>query len=652
MNKIFSTILLLSFSLVSTAQNILPETQKELRSPDGRYLATFYQRQYDGGRRAMFYTLHYCDSLIIGESELGVDIDNQLFESALGIENDSCAWMDRLQLTGERAETVDTVWQPLYGENATVADHYNSLTLTFQRGDDTGASMNNAYDKRRFYYFNVEMRAYNEGFALRYFFPEATNGLFINIVGERTSFTMPSQTTAWHAAWAQAPYTVTSLRDWHGEAERPLLLRQPNGMYVALGEARMVDYARGKFDLAPISPANQQNDTRTLRVKLYSLVDITTPYSTPWRVVMAAREPVEIINNKQLYLNLNDECALEDASFIHTGKAFRVCRLDKKTIFEGIDFAKQRGLQFIELDAGWYGPEASVQSQATKVASSRDFTIPEVVAKAKENGLGVWLYVNQRALYTQLDSILPLYKKWGVAGIKFGFVHIGNQHWTTWLHNAVRRCAEYGLMVDIHDEYRPTGFSRTYPNLLTQEGIHGNEEMPTAFNNLVQPFTRFLSGPADYTPCYYLGKIKTTRAHQLAMAVVYYSPLQFLYWYDSPNSYQGEAETKFWADVPTVWTKSIALDGKPGEFIVQARQSGSDWFVGAMNADEERTIELNTADFLPRGERFDVEIYTDDPSLQTRTNVRSEKIENLKAGKKLQLKLLKNGGAALHFIKR
>lgn len=96
-------------------------------------------------------------------------------------------------------------------------------------------------------------------------------------------------------------------------------------------------------------------------------------------------------------------------------------------------------------------------------------------------------------------------------GIKFGFVQIGNQHWSTWLHDAVRKCAEYEMMVDIHDEYRPTGFSRTYPNLMTQEGIGGNEEMPDATHNTILPYTRFLAGAGDYTLCYFNGRVKTQK---------------------------------------------------------------------------------------------------------------------------------------------
>jgi alpha-glucosidase len=258
----------------------------------------------------------------------------------------------------------------------------------------------------------------------------------------------------------------------------------------------------------------------------------------------------------------------------------------------------------------------------------------------------VWLYVNQRALTRQLDDLLPLYRRWGVAGLKFGFVQVGSQQATEWLHRAVRRCDEHGLMVDIHDEYRPTGVSRTLPNLLTQEGIRGNEEMPDATHNVVLPFTRLLCGAADYTLCYFNNRVKNTHAHQLAMAAVYYSPLQFMFWYDLPDAYRGEEELQFWRDIPTTFDQSIALDGQPGQYIVQARRSGADWYVGAMTNTEARRIVLDT-DFLLRG-KYVVDIYEDAPALQTRTKVARRTLK-LKPGRPIVLDLQPSGGAALHF---
>lgn len=618
MNK--TLLVLAALCLTATAY------AERLTSPNGKY-----EIDIDG----MNYSVKFEGRTIIGDSRMGVDIDNSLIESALGIPNDNVAhWCDDMKLQNVSRSERDTTWTPLYGENATIRDHYNAMTLHYAKGTEGGSG--GSYDKRRYYAIDIEVRAYNEGIAFRYHFPETANGLFLHIKNEVTSFRMPEGTMAWYEAWAQGPYHYQPLSkaQWN-ECERPLLMRLPDNTYVALLEAAMTDFVRGKFAL---------EEDNLLKVKIYESADVTSPFDMPWRVIMAANKPVELINNKEIVLNLNPECAISDVSFIRPGKAFRSGRLDKEHIFKSIDYCKKMGIDYVELDAGWYGPEMKVASDARKVIETRDFTMPEVCEYAKKQGIGVWVYVNQRALYRQLDELLPLYKQWGIKGIKFGFVHIGNQQWTLWLHEAVRKCAEHGIMVDIHDEYRPTGFSRTYPNLLTQEGIRGNEEMPDATHNVTLPFTRFLCGPGDYTLCYFNGRVKNTKAHQLAMAAVYYSPLQFLFWYDMPFVDKDEAELKFWRDCPIVFDESIALDGQPGEYIVQARRSGDTWFIGAMTNTEARTVTIDTG-FLPQG-KYEVVIYNDNPKLTTRTKVEMQ-TTTIKAGKAIELKLQPSGGAAM-----
>ena len=603
----------------------------EVGSPNGKYVVSI-----DG----LTYSVTYNNKVIIEPSLLGVDIDNRLFESALGVprgihEN----WCSDLRFKGEERMSVDTTWIPLYGENACIRDHYNEVVLHYEKGSDGQSIVSEGYDKRKYYAMDIIVRAYNEGVAFRYHFPETANSLFLHVMGEQTQFAMPAGTMAWYEEWAQGPYEKRPLSGEWFESERPLLLQLPDDTYVALLEAAMKDYTRGKFRLVK---------DNLLQVAMYDCADIISPYDTPWRVVMAGERAVDLINHKDLVLNLNEERATGDWSWVLPGKAFRSCKLTKEAIFKGIDYCMQFGFDYVELDAGWYGPEGKVASNATHVAETRDFTMPEVCAYAKSKGIGVWVYVNQRALYRQLNELLPLYKQWGISGIKFGFVQIGNQQWSTWLHDAVAKCAQYQIMVDIHDEYRPTGLSRTYPNLLTQEGIGGNEEMPDADHNTLLPFTRYLCGPADYTLCYFNSRVKNTKGHQLAMAAVYYSPLQFYFWYDNPFVDKGEAELQFWKDCPTVFDESLALDGEPGEYIIQARRSGNDWFVGAMTNTESRTVSIPT-EFLPKG-KYKVTIYNDDPTLNTRTKVKTT-TQKLKIGKKaypITLQLQPSGGVALH----
>lgn len=641
--RIVFIFMLTGLSLIAfSAQDLLIHTLSKLSSPSGKYEFQFYQRQLTANTTQMYYTLSYQGKQVIKESELGVLIENQLFESALAIPNDTAnLWCENLNFIQREMQTVEQSWQPIYGERSRIRDHYNELTLRFEKGADKKGSHDEGYDKRRYYHMNIIVRAYDEGIAFRYDFPEATNGLFLHIVGEQTQFTFPEGTLAYYERWAQGPYELLPLKNWTDECERPLTMKLLNGLTVAITEAEMVDYARMKFQLS-------NTKANTLLASLYASADVITPYATPWRVVMVGEKPVDLIVNNDIILNLNPENQIEDPSWIKPGKVIRVTNLTQRDAMRCVDFAAERGLQYIHIDAGWYGPEMQMSSDATTVATNRDFDMPALTAYAAQKGIGLLVYVNQRALVQQLDEILPLYKQWGIKGIKFGFVQIGNQHWSTWLHEAIKKCAAYEMMVDIHDEYRPTGFSRTYPNLMTQEGIRGNEEMPDATHNVTLPFTRFLAGAADYTICYYNNRIKTTHAHQLAMAAVYYSPLQFLYWYDKPDAYQGEPEIAFFDKVKTVWDDTQAIDGAIGEFVTVARRSGDEWFLGTMTNNDARSLST-PLEFLTSNQKYVANIYTDDETVNTRTKVRLTQLIVDKQSV-LKFKLKASGGCAVHLV--
>jgi len=633
--------ILISFLFIGSvvqAQNIVPGTVHKLYSPNGDYEFTFYQKERSPSIKKLCYSLNFKGKSVILDSELGVQIQNNTFESALGIPNDTCSyWGENLTFTGIKLDSCNETWKPVYGEHATIQNQYREMILCFRKGDLPSPNYE-AWDKSKSYAFNVVVRASNEGVAFRYNFPEQSNGLFLHIEGEKTQFVMPEGPMAYFESWAQGPYSLLPLKNWPGESERPLVLKLRNGLQVVLAEAQMVDYARMKFILDPNTP-------NALLAKLYGSVDIIPSYQTPWRVIMVGEKSTDLIEHKELLLNLNPENKIEDVSWIKPGKVFRVEKLTQADAKKSIDFAAERNLQYIHLDAGWYGPEMKMASSALKSSDTRDLNIPELVEYASSKGIGLWLYVNQRALIQQLDSILPLYKKWGVKGIKFGFVQVGNQRWSTWMHEAVRKCAEAGLMVDIHDEYRPTGFSRTYPNLMTQEGVRGNEEMPDADHNTILPFTRFLAGPADYTICYYNSRVKNTHAHQLALSVVYYSPIQFLYWYDQPSQYHGEPEIEFFDRVKTVWDDTKILNGEIGEFVTVARRSGAEWFVGSITNNQARTVTI-PLNFLEKGKKYVLKIYQDDDKVLSNTKVGiSEKLVTCKSICTFDLK--PSGGVAL-----
>ena len=593
-----------------------------IASPNGNYQMHVYDR--DG---KMYYTVDFKNKPVILESLLGISSSQsgKAIESDAASDNKAIAdWGDNLKIDSVTERTVDAAWFPVYGERNLYVDMYKEYAIDIRKNNS---------NKR----IQLIVRAYNEGIAFHYKF---TGNEYLHIAHEFTQYTMPEGTQAYFTPRAQAKYDLLPLKNWPGESERPLLLTIPGAetLYALLTEAGMINYARTKFVLDSSKP-------NTITGSMYGAVDDIAPYSTPWRVIMAAEKAGDLIENNFLLLNLNDPCEIKEASWIRPGKVMREVTLSTEGGKNLVDFAVKRKLQYIHFDAGWYGPEGSKLSDATKVSldparnkNPDALDLQEVIRYAKSHNIGVILYVNQRALYQQLDSILPLYKSWGVSGVKFGFVQVGSHFWTNWLHEAIRKCAANGLLVDIHDEYRPTGFSRTYPNLMTQEGIYGNEEFPDAATNVTLPFTRFTQGAADYTICYYRRKwnedtqpdkthgfvnarlLRTTPAHQLAMAVVYYSPLQYLYWYDKPSESQDEPELEFFDRVPTVWDNTKVINGEVGQYITIARNSGNEWFVGTMTNNEARKLNI-PLDFLPENRKYIAKIFFDNGTQNTRTKV-------------------------------
>ena len=223
----------------------------------------------------------------------------------------------------------------------------------------------------------------------------------------------------------------------------------------------------------------------------------------------------------------------------------------------------------------------------------------------------------------------------------------------------MRKAAEHKLMVDVHDDYRPLGFSRTYPNLMTQEGICGDETSPTNETSLTILFTRMLGGAGDNTVCYYDQRVdkNATHAYQLAKAVCFYSPWQFLFWYDRPAAAAGgktanvigdEPELEFWAAMPTVWDETRVIHARIGDHAVIARRSGKEWFIGAMNAGAARKLDL-PLDFLPAGTAHTAHTYSDDDSVKTRTRVGVGKV-TVDATTVLKLDLKPNGGQAIRIV--
>lgn len=626
MKKIFHLLFCALLITDVTGQMIIDSSNVSLQSPDKKYAVQFYQKFNTDGTRTMFYKVDYKSQPVINESVLDIQLDNNLSERAMALKVDKhVKWCENLKVTGISYFSKDTSWFPVYGERNVIIEKYNAVTIALVKDDNP------------IYKINVEIRVYNEGAALRYFFPENEKGTYYRIVNENTEFSLPEGTKAWHASWAQAPYKLLPLSNWPGESERPLTLQLPNGWYACIAEAQMVDYARTKFNLHKEKP-------NTIVTSMYTPVDLISPFGTPWRVIMVGEKPGDLISNNDILLNLNIPSKIKDFSWIKPGKIMRVMTQTTKDAFENIDFAAKHNLQYILFDWKWYGPAFSFTSDATKVAIP-NFDLPAIINYGKEKGIGVWLYCNLQGLYSQSDSLFRVYRDLGIKGVKFGFVQVGSHRWTTWIEEMFKKAAENKIMVNVHDDWRQTGEQRTWPNLMTAEGIRGNEEMPDATHNTVLPFTRYIAGAADYTICYYDKRIKTTHAHQLALAAIYYSPIQTLYWYDKPSFSENEPEQEFWDKIPATWDETKVLGGTPGEFVTTARRKGDDWFVGMITNNDARILQLKF-DFLPAGKKYVANIYSDDDTVQTRTSVKVEQ-EIITAATVLDINLKASGGQAV-----
>ena len=510
---------------------------------------------------------------------------------------------------------VNSSWQTVYGERKTIPEKYNQLLLRFKETRDTSINL------------TVTLRAYNEGFAFQYSLRQKNKTIVLS--KENSQFNLPVNGTAWVSTMAQSLLAAKKINDIKEPVERPLTIKLYDHLFISLGEAALVDFARTKFT------GNGKNGLTTVLYEAVTKQDVLT---SPWRYVMVAISPAGLLQKNYFVLNLNEPNRIKDTKWIKPGKVLREATLTTTGAYNCIDFAASHNIKYICFDAGWYGKEDSDTSDATRVSldparSKGPLDLKEVIRYGNSKNVGVLLYVNRRALERQIDTLLPLYESWGIKGLKFGFVQVGSQQWTTWMHEAVRKAAKYHMLVDIHDEYRPTGYSRTYPNLLTQEGIRGDEESPFLEHTITTLFTRMIAGAADNTNCYFTSRVNKMGSHtaQMAKAVCLYSPLQFLYWYDQPKKdtvktyregvIQEVPELDWYNTLPTVWDDTKILEGDMEAYATIARKSNNSWFVGSINGTTPRTVKLPLT-FLDKNKKYVAKIYTDDPAMQTSTNVK------------------------------
>ena len=601
----------------------------DLASPDGKIKLRL--SIIDG---APVYRVSYLDTVLLKDSKLGFTL------------SDGTNFQGKFAISDTKTSSIDQTWKPVYGERSQIRDNYNEAIVSLK-------SKNGPVES-----WTVSLRCYDEGVAFRSQLLSEKSGPKIGIKSENTEFHLAQQRWAWCADKAQGKYRKKPISAMGQQVERPLTIEGTDSVFMAIAEANLQGYARMKLK-------RHKTQENCIVSQLSSSIKSDSQLTTPWRVLMIASSAGGLLENNSIILNLNEPCALSDTSWIKPGKVLREMTLTTAGGKAAIDFAVKHNFEFVEFDAGWYGHEHDKKSDATTVTldpkrSLGPFDLHECIAYGKQHGIGIILYVNRRSLERQLDDVLATLEKWGVAGVKYGFVRVGSQQWTQWLHDAIAKAADHKLMVDIHDEYRSMGFARTYPNLMTQEGVGGDETSPSNHQTLVNIFTRYLAGSADFTTCYYADRVKenASHAHQLAKPICAYSPWQFLFWYDSPVTddkvrkrfklIHETPELEFWDAMPTVWDDTRVLSGTIGEHALIARRTGNQWFIGGLTDSEARTIETKL-DFLNPNVQYMAHTYSDDASVDTESQVRIDRF-NVNRDSTLTIKMQAHGGQAIRIV--
>jgi alpha-glucosidase len=590
-----------------------------------------------------------------------------LVDSPLGLELQGSGPFQSLRLQHIQRRSAERTWTPVWGKSNQIKDSYREMKLSFE---EQGSASNEG--SRRL--LGLVVRAYDDGFAFRYKLDAqpALKGFVVE--RELTGFRFPENPTVWAA-------TYKNFRSSYEEEYResrlsslssvpliglPMLARLQTDLYAAIAEADLTDWAGLYVSL--------QGDTLTAKLSPRrdgsGLVRTETPTRSPWRVVMLASTPNRFIESN-LIENLNPASVIADTSWIRPGMMAwdhwwsGDVKMNADTNERFIAFASEMSFRYQLIDWQWYGqynkPEADITSPTPALE------LPRVLRFAREHGVREWLWLHSgdvdRALSDgKLDAVFGIYEGWGIAGVKIDFMNSDDQERVNWYHTVLTMAAKHHLMVDYHGAYKPTGMGITYPNLLTSEGVLGNEynkfsARVTPTHKLILPFTRMLVGPMDFTPGGFLNRSPTefqsthptqvmgSRAQELAAFVVYWSPLTCVA--DDPEHYRGQPGLEFLRGLPTIWDETRVLDGAVGEHIVIARRRGQNWFLGGMTADHAYQLTLPLT-FLGEG-RFASHVFAD-PADRTTSYESLEVTQRVAtSADRMQLDMRPAGGVAIHF---
>ncbi len=546
---------------------------------------------------------------------------------------------------------------------ATIADNFNQIILKFKGG------------------YSLIFRVYDDGLAYR--FQTSYDG-DIDVLSEEVAFHFdgnhqvyfPQEESFFTHQERIYKYLPLSQISRYQMCSTPALVDILDGPKVAITEADLEDYAglylrgdeepvlRGTFPAAAL----KERQTRDRDVRIVQRANYIARTSGnrnfPWRVLVIADEDKDLVESQMIF-KLAKPLQLEDTSWIKPGKVawdwwnanniygvdFRA-GINTETYKYYIDFASEYGIEYVILDEGWY-------ELGDLLNINPEIDMEEITQYAEKKNVGIILWVVWKTLEDQLQEALDRFEKWGVKGIKVDFMQRDDQWMVNYYHKIAEEAAHRHLIVDFHGAYKPTGLMRAYPNLLTREGVLGLEhnkwsKKVTPEHDLTIPFIRMLAGPMDYTPGAMINAQKSnfraifhrpmsmgTRCHQLAMYIIYESPLQMLA--DSPTNYLREKEClEFLSQVPCVWDDTRVLEARVSDYIVIARRAGSIWYAAAMTDWDSREFTI-PLDFLEDGE-YEAEIFSDGMNADRHGNDYQKHAAQITHRDTLKIKMAPGGG--------
>ena len=639
----------------------------------------------------------YIDSLgnvFIEPSKIGMELDNG---TILG-RNPKVTKIERKSVNQE-------VTAHFY-KKAKIQDQYNELIISF-KGD-----------------FQVIFRAYNSGIAYR-FVTKRKDPLVIkqeiaefNFSGDERKFSngssrepeafipyvnrQPAKNGDFSEQFCTSfenTYVDTFLRDMANDrlAFLPMLVKQRfmprwesnlNNWHIRLAvitEADLHDYpgmylkhTKGNSMIgyfAPLPKTWEQGGHNNLQYVVKERHDyIAKTAGTrnfPWRVIAITTEDKDLADNDLVYL-LAEPSKVADISWIKPGKVawdwwnnWNIWGVDFKAGINNetykyyIDFAADKGIEYVILDEGW-----AVNGEADLFQVIPEIDLPMLVKYGESKGVGIVLWAGYAAMDQEMERVCKHYSEMGVKGFKVDFMDRDDQIVVNFYERMAATAAKYHLFIDFHGAYKPTGMSRTYPNVLNYEGVFGLEQCKWVGSDVDMvtyevtiPFIRMLAGPMDFTQgamrngakwCYHPSwnepMSQGTRCRQLAEYVVFDAPFAMLC--DAPSAYLQEPEcTEFIANVPTVWDETRILDGQVGDFVISAKRKGDTWYIGAITDWERRTFEIDLKALgITSGT---VTMFIDGPNAHRKGIDYQKKTMAVPADGKLKVELAPGGGAAI-----